>query len=261
MQSHLEKSSCLKCKAVESKSIKSNFEWLRTRRMCWMTFSRKTLVKMTAFLAKTKLEALHLEWVDCLEFRHVWRSFRRPKVEKDKLAIWECRHLRRSHPSFLQLLSRTKAIYFGQLGKILWVRLPSIHSCCQPWWQFMSWSSTLTLNEAEELQWLGILSKTPDIERQHDDDILNFQPFFYEIAFVNQSKMHWHDNFMYQKNSSFCLDHFDSHAWKLTGFLDDDVTIFFLDQKWRFFVSWTVIHSIPKWFQTAQFPTIVQCAK
>ena len=126
-----------KCKAVESKSIKSNFEWLQ--RMCWMTFSRKTLVKMTAFLAKTKLEALHLEWVDCLEFRHVWRSFRRPKVEKDKLAIWECRHLRRSHPSFLQLLSRTKAIYFGQLGKILWVRLPSIHSCCQPWWQFMRW--------------------------------------------------------------------------------------------------------------------------
>lgn len=186
MQSHLEKSSCLKCKAVESKSIKSNFEWLRTRRMCWMTFSRKTLVKMTAFLANLLQRTLNELIVWNLGTCDVQRL--QNLVEKDKLAIWECRHLRRSHPSFLQLLSRTKAIYFGQLGKILWVRLPSIHSCCQPWWQFMSWSSTLTLNEAEELQWLGILSKTPDIERQHDDDILNFQPFFLRNCFCQSIK-------------------------------------------------------------------------
>ena len=136
----------------------------------------------------------------------------------------------------------TKDIYFGQLGKILWVRL---HSFMLSTLMTIHEMTTLTLN-LEELQWLGILSKT-----QLDDDIksdkagaatstsrdFEFKTFFFPklLLSINQRCALTRRFYVQPKKYlGFCLDHFDSHARKLTSFLDD-VTIFFLDQKSHLF--------------------------
>ena len=79
-------------------------------------------------------------------------------------------------------------------------------------------------------------SQTKQEQQRQHHETLNLKPFFPKLLLSINQRCALTRRFYVQpkKYLGFCLDHFDSHARKLTSFLDD-VTIFFLDQKSHLF--------------------------